>query len=203
MLRRLRPHLTYANVTATLALFIALGGSSYAALRVGSRQIADNSVRTRDLRNNDVRGRDVRNRSLSDRDIARESLGGSVIDEGSLGTVREALLLGGRPLSTLIVRCPENRTPTGGMCIEQGPRPAATFGTASSECAGLGGRLPLYTEVDTLIGVPSATPEWTASIVAEAGGTLTTLLNGPTGVTSAPIAGELRPYRCALPRGND
>ena len=28
------PHPTYAGVTATLALFIALGGSSYAALNV-------------------------------------------------------------------------------------------------------------------------------------------------------------------------
>src|SRR5437763_96023 len=35
MLRRLRDHLSYANVVATLALFIALGGSSYAAVDLG------------------------------------------------------------------------------------------------------------------------------------------------------------------------
>jgi hypothetical protein len=29
---QLRAHLTYANVMATIALFVALGGSSYAAI---------------------------------------------------------------------------------------------------------------------------------------------------------------------------
>ncbi len=58
-------HLTYANVTATLALFIALGGSSYAALRVGSREIADNSIRSRD----------VRNHSLTRHDLAKQHAG--------------------------------------------------------------------------------------------------------------------------------
>jgi hypothetical protein len=32
MSSRLRPRLTYANVTATVALFVALGGTSYAGL---------------------------------------------------------------------------------------------------------------------------------------------------------------------------
>jgi hypothetical protein len=49
MLSRPRPRLTYANVTATLALFIALGGSSYAALQlpkasVGPKQLKKNAV---------------------------------------------------------------------------------------------------------------------------------------------------------------
>jgi hypothetical protein len=44
LLHRARQRLTYANVMATLALFIALGGTSYAALTlpknsVGSKQI--------------------------------------------------------------------------------------------------------------------------------------------------------------------
>jgi hypothetical protein len=46
---RLRPRPTYANVTATLALFVALGGSSYAALQlpkasVGPKQLKKNAV---------------------------------------------------------------------------------------------------------------------------------------------------------------
>ncbi len=49
MLSRLRGRLTYANVIATIALFAALGGTSYAALRlpknsVGSKQIRKNAV---------------------------------------------------------------------------------------------------------------------------------------------------------------
>src|SRR5215212_5220241 len=53
-------------VVAGLALFVALGGSSYAALKVGSGQIKNNSVRSRDLRNNDVRGRDIRQGTEAD-----------------------------------------------------------------------------------------------------------------------------------------
>ena len=49
MFARFRARLTYANVIATLALFTALGGSSYAALNlpkgsVGSTQLQKNSV---------------------------------------------------------------------------------------------------------------------------------------------------------------
>ena len=57
MLRKIGDRLSYANVMSTLAVFIALGGSSYAALKVGSKEIADGAVRSVDLRNNDVRGR--------------------------------------------------------------------------------------------------------------------------------------------------
>ncbi len=44
MARSLRSRLTYANVMATLALFVALGGTSYAAAKIGSAQIKDNSI---------------------------------------------------------------------------------------------------------------------------------------------------------------
>ena len=61
MLESLRQRLTYANVMSTIAVFIALGGSSYAALHIDSG----------DIENNSVRGVDVRNRSLSERDLKR------------------------------------------------------------------------------------------------------------------------------------
>lgn len=66
MLSKLRSRLTYANVVASIALFIALGGTSYglATGSIGSREIKNNSVRSKDIRNNDVRGRDIRNGSL-------------------------------------------------------------------------------------------------------------------------------------------
>ena len=48
-MKRLRPKLTYANVMATIAVFIALGGASYAATQlpknsVGSKQLKKNAV---------------------------------------------------------------------------------------------------------------------------------------------------------------
>jgi hypothetical protein len=44
-----RARITYANVMATIAVFVALGGTSYAVKRIGSKEIADNSIRTRDI----------------------------------------------------------------------------------------------------------------------------------------------------------
>jgi hypothetical protein len=44
MLSKLRPHLTYANVIATLALFVALGGGAYAVTQINGTQIKKHSL---------------------------------------------------------------------------------------------------------------------------------------------------------------
>lgn len=77
-MKRLRQRTTFANVTALLALFIALGGTSYAALSlprnsVGSPQIRARAVGPSELRTQAVSGRSVRNRSLTVSDIAPSS----------------------------------------------------------------------------------------------------------------------------------
>jgi hypothetical protein len=58
MIPRLRERLTYANVVASLCLFLVIGGSTAIALkgtnRVNSRDIVDNSVKGRDVRDGDV-----------------------------------------------------------------------------------------------------------------------------------------------------
>lgn len=73
MLRRLGSHLSFANVTSLLALFVALGGTAYAVATVGSDDIIDGSVRSIDLRNNDVRSGDVLNEGLTGADIKNQS----------------------------------------------------------------------------------------------------------------------------------
>ena len=100
----LRSRLTYANVMATVAVFVALGGSSYAALHITSGQIANNTVRSKDLRNNDVRGKDVRQGTLTGADVKDESLAGKDLRESTLAKVPlavsaagNAALLGGLP----------------------------------------------------------------------------------------------------------
>lgn len=65
-----RPKLTYANVISTLALFIALGGASYAALK-----IPKNSVGTTQLRTNAVNSAKVKPNSLTGADINLSKLG--------------------------------------------------------------------------------------------------------------------------------
>lgn len=54
----------YANVTATLALVIALGGTSYAALSITGRDVKNSSLTGRDVKNSSLTTSDIRNRSL-------------------------------------------------------------------------------------------------------------------------------------------
>ena len=88
VLARTRSHLA-RNAIAYLALFVALGGTSYglAAGSIDSREIKNNTIRTRDLRNNEVRSRDIRNRTIVGRDLLSNSLGGDQVDERELGEV--------------------------------------------------------------------------------------------------------------------
>jgi hypothetical protein len=76
----IRTRLTYANVMASVALFVALGGVSYAALSIGSRQIRNNSVRSMDVRNGTLRGLDIR----------LDTVDGTRVNESSLGEVPSA-----------------------------------------------------------------------------------------------------------------
>ena len=82
-MRRLHEHISYANVMATLAVFIALGGSAYAVAQlprnsVGAAQIKRSAVGTSELRDRTVRLGDI---SVS----ARRSLRGAKGDPGPAG----------------------------------------------------------------------------------------------------------------------
>jgi hypothetical protein len=70
--RRIR--LTYANVVASVALFAALGGSSYAAITVTGKQVRDGSLSGRDVHDATLTGRDVRNRTLLAQDFRQGQL---------------------------------------------------------------------------------------------------------------------------------
>ena len=77
MIRRIRARLNYANVIATAALFLALGGGT--ALALGK-----NSVGTRELAKDAVKGRHVEEAKLKGKHIQDSTLGGREIDEQRL-----------------------------------------------------------------------------------------------------------------------
>ena len=69
-----------SRAISAVAIFVALGGTGYAAATVGSTQI----------KNNSIRGKDVRNSNLTGKDVARNSLTGSDVAESRLAKVRSA-----------------------------------------------------------------------------------------------------------------
>ncbi len=77
-------------IVALVALFVAMGGVSYAAATIGSAQIKNNSVRSKDIRNSDVRGKDIRTGTLGSSDVKNDALTGSDVLESSLGKVPSA-----------------------------------------------------------------------------------------------------------------
>lgn len=62
----IRTHLSFANVAAAIAVFIALGGTSYAAVT-----LQQNSVGAREIRAGAVGSSEVRNGSLTSKDFKR------------------------------------------------------------------------------------------------------------------------------------
>jgi hypothetical protein len=154
VIEALRRKLTYANVMATVAVFVALGGSSYAALT--------------------ITGREVKDGSLTHRDVKRNTLGGARVKESRLGKVRRARnadRLNGVTSAELRVRCPDATVPVSDVCVESQPRAPLAYRTAAIACedtnrpATPGRRLPTHDELMTAIG--------DSGIALAAGGELT------------------------------
>lgn len=66
--------LAYANVMSTLAVFIALGGSSYAALTITGKDVKDGSLTGKDVRKGSITGGDLKAAGVTSSDIKDASL---------------------------------------------------------------------------------------------------------------------------------
>lgn len=90
-MKRIFGHGRYANVTATLALIVALGGTSYAAITlpansVGSKQIKNRGVARSDIRSDSVTSGKIQDGSLRKQDFKAGQLpGGSTGQAGPAG----------------------------------------------------------------------------------------------------------------------
>ncbi len=78
--------LTYSNVMASAAVFIALGGSSYAAVKVTGKDVKNGSLSGKDIRTGSLGSGDVRNGSLRAADLRPDVLkAGPVGPKGDKG----------------------------------------------------------------------------------------------------------------------
>jgi hypothetical protein len=196
----IRQRLTYANVMATIAVFIALGGSSYAVRQISGSQLKNSSVVGKKLK--------------------RNTLGGTRIRESRLGRVpraRRADRLGGVTAGQLQQRCPAGTVVSSGACVERTARSPATFSLAADICQreafrGLGegsGRLPTWIELYRGLNRAGVAPltapgELTAEVadVRPDGIVMAVVLTDAGGrstlVPDSGMDGGARPYRCAM-----
>ena len=192
MLHRLRKRLTYANVMSTLAVFIALGGSSYAAFTID--------------------GASIKNKSISGKKLRHNTLTGAQIQESRLARVpraKRADSLGGVTAADLKIKCPADTFPAADVCVERNARPAAAYGSAVSTCmlvgtpAGPGRRLPTHGELLAAFSTVDPAPggELTSDVYpsSSAAGRLDVLYvtdkTGAVGLTPDTAAGS-KAYRC-------
>src|SRR3954451_22354506 len=106
---------------STRALFIALGGSSYAAVRLN--------------------GKDIKHRSIPGTKLKRNSVTGLEVRESQLGRVPRAAVADRLSLdatAALLVKCPPDMFPMAGTCVEETPHRPAAYGSAVYECRTVG-----------------------------------------------------------------
>jgi hypothetical protein len=91
--RSIRKHLTYANVTSSLALFVALGG----ATALASGALSANSVGTRQIRNRAVTTAKIARGAVTTNRLGTHAVGSSQLAPGSVNgaTVRDHSLTAG------------------------------------------------------------------------------------------------------------
>jgi hypothetical protein len=127
IMERLRQRLSFANVMSVAAVFIALGGSSYAAL-------SKNSVGKKQLKKGAVTTKKIKDGAVNEAKIADGTIRASHLSKSLLSSLQDS--------------CPAGMTRFGNtVCIDTVPRVGtATMGTAIATCSQANLRLPSATE---------------------------------------------------------
>ncbi|MEA2438993.1 MAG: hypothetical protein QOH76_417 [Thermoleophilaceae bacterium] len=139
MSRRFRPRLSYANVASTLALVIALGGVSYAAVKIDGKNLKSRSVAASKIKKNTLTGTEI-----------KESKVGKVPNAKAADTAGDSALLGGATPTSYRDACPTGATFKNGACYEMALRAAATYPNAVKDCDADGMRVPTFDELESL-----------------------------------------------------
>jgi hypothetical protein len=120
-MQKLRSKLTYANVIATLALFMAMsGGVVWAAKKIGANQLKANSVGTAKLKKNAVTAKKIKKNAVTKEKIATGAVdfsklatGTSVVATANGGPV--AVSAPSTPLVSIPLTGTTSFTPTAGV----------------------------------------------------------------------------------------
>jgi len=217
-MKRLSSQLTYANVIATLCLFLLVGGgTAFAATQlgkdsVGSKQLKKNSVIASKIKNGTITGSKIRLSTLGAVPSATTASHAASADSALKAVdAMNAETLGGQSAGQLAgasrLHCPSGMALFGGLCYQEQTNAPAEMGEAVIGCARASLRLPTRGELlafdDSLpVGPPL---EWTEPEFTD----------GPEGfawVATAAKGGGIEwdrvqvetlfPYICVIPASN-
>jgi hypothetical protein len=178
MLQRLRDRLTYANVMSTVAVFVALGGVSYAVSTLPA-----NSVGTKQLRKHSVTSV-----KLSPRTVAPN-----------------ARRLRGHAASFYVLHCRRGTLHILDGCYEPNERSANNYFGANESCLDVGGRLPTVGELQELhdhMTIPGPEISYDVTFINGTQEYLTAPgAGGNHGYAAAPLTTTM-PYRCYFAPSN-
>jgi hypothetical protein len=97
---RLLRHLSFSNVIAMLALFVALGGAAYAGTKINGSSIKNGSIGGGKLKNETITASKLKKGTITAAQIRNETITGAQIEVGSIDTSRLNLSgLGAVPLA--------------------------------------------------------------------------------------------------------
>jgi hypothetical protein len=223
--RRYRP--SHAVVVAYLALFVALGGSGYAAVRVNGKNIKNRTIAGKKLRKNTLTGKEIKESRLGKVPATRDADRAAVADTSHTleGLHASAFLaagakaanadkLDGLDSASFFDRCRAGTMRFAGACFETDVRAVTSnLNGAGLTCALEGARLPTFpeltafaTQTGTLLGAASGLNgqwEWTSEVqgTAPAGETVANRPSGSLTYDSFAISTALH-FRCVKPLTN-
>lgn len=213
-MRTLVKHLTYANVMSSLAIFMLLGGSAYAAGKISGSRLKDKSVSGKKLKVGSVSNSKLRTNAVTNSKIQAASVQGSrlaantltdrEINMSKLGKISKAATadsatnagkVDSKDASQLTVRCPSGTVDLGSACSESGPRAAVSGYAAAQSCSTAGGYLPSAADLvgaDRANKITVSSGEWSS----DWNGTAATLVSGTVVGGTASVDSGTQPYRC-------
>lgn len=191
-MKRPTDRLSYANVMATTAVFIALGGSAYAASKINGKTIKVKSIPGNRLMPNTVTGAQVNEATLAQVPSAAQANTATTATSAVNATT----------VNGHTAECKVGTRPFAGSCWESAARPAVTQPAAAAICTDIGGTLPSASDLVSFsnIATLSAGDEWTDEInTVTAENVFTVITVSPEGKINIDAPSDTKEFRCVVP----
>jgi hypothetical protein len=177
-MHKIKERLTYANVMATVAVFIALGGTAVAA-----KLVSKNSVTSKSVKDGSLKGKDLAKGTITGDLVANNTLSAANINQ-----------------ATLSLPCPSGTTKAAGICFESTERASQGLDGAMTTCGQANRFLPTVAELRTLhlVAGVSVNGEQASDLGND---TSHSGLGANSGLSVSTDTGFGRAFRCAVVPG--